>query len=109
MFSFSNLGNLGDIFKKTQELQKNFEKKLEERKQKMFTGEAGAGLVTVQLNGLFDCLDVQIDPSLLQEAEKTSLQELLKGAYNAAGQKVKADLKEDLQNSFGAFQNFLPG
>jgi DNA-binding YbaB/EbfC family protein len=72
-------------------------------------GEAGAGLVKVSLNGLGEVVDIEIDQSIYQE-DKVVLQDLLKGALNAANAKLDAAKKEKMGQMSGVpmdlFKNF---
>jgi len=54
----------------------------------MVTGEAGAGLVKVTMNGRHDVKSVRIAPELLQD-DVTMLEDLLAAAVNDAVRKVE--------------------
>ena len=59
------------------------------------TGEAGAGLVKVTMNGRHDVRKVDIDPSLLSE-DKEILEDLLAAAVNDAVRRVEANQKDKM-------------
>ena len=58
------MNNMGDLMKKAQQMQEEMKKAQEEAAKAEITGEAGAGLVKVTMNGRHDVRKVDIDPSL---------------------------------------------
>lgn len=79
---------LGDMMKKAQEMQEQMQKAREVLAGKQVTGEAGAGLVRVTMNGIGEVLRVEIDPSMLAASEQALVQDMVRGAVNNAYQKV---------------------
>ena len=57
------------------------------------TGESGAGLVKVTINGRFEALRVEIDPSLTSESI-SMLEDLVAAAFNDAVHRIEAMQKE---------------
>lgn len=76
-----------------EQMQKNMAKAQEALAQTELTGEAGAGLVKVVLNGQHGAKRVSIDDSLLTE-DKEVLEDLIAAAINDAVRKVEAASKE---------------
>ena len=104
--------NIGDIFKQAREMQSRLNDVQESLKDLTATGESGAGLVRVTLNGRFEALRVEIDP--LAEQEQRAVQEdLIAAAFNDAVRSVEALQKEkmsDLAQGLGLPPGFnLPG
>ena len=64
------------------------------------TGESGAGLVKVVMNGRHDVRSVSLDESLMQES-KEFLEDLLAAAVNDAVRKVEAQSKDALSSMTG--------
>lgn len=62
------------------------------------TGEAGGGLVRVEVNGEHKVLAVHIDPTLLAADGKDLLEDLLVAATNQAVAKVSQAVKDDVGN-----------
>ena len=60
-------GGLGNLMKQAQQMQEKMQKMQEEIAQLEVTGESGAGLVKVTINGAHNCRRVEIDPSLLED------------------------------------------
>ena len=69
------MNNMGDMMKKAQKMQEEMQKAQEEIAKAEVTGEAGAGLVKVTMNGRHDVRKVDIDSSLMTE-EKDILEDL---------------------------------
>ena len=65
------MNNMGDLMKKAQQMQEQMQKAQEEIAKAEVTGESGAGLVKVTMNGRHDVKKVEIDPSLLSEDKES--------------------------------------
>lgn len=89
------MDNMGDLMKKAQKMQEEMKKAQEEAARAEITGESGAGLVKVTMNGRHDVRKVDIDPSLLGE-EKEILEDLLAAAVNDAVRRVEENQKEKM-------------
>lgn len=89
--------NLQLLREKTKELESQM--RLEQQKLAALeqTGEAGAGLVKVTLNGLFEAIKVSIDPVLLKESN-TVIEELVAAAINDATIKTRTFTQSELFN-----------
>lgn len=59
------------------------------------SGESGAGLVKVQMNGRHDVTRVTLDDSVLTE-DKSFLEDLIAAAVNDAVRKIEAYQKENM-------------
>lgn len=89
------MDNMGELMKKAQKMQEEMKKAQEEAARAEITGESGAGLVKVTMNGRHDVRKVDIDPSLLGE-EKEILEDLLAAAVNDAVRRVEENQKEKM-------------
>ncbi|MBK1871727.1 MULTISPECIES: YbaB/EbfC family nucleoid-associated protein [Marinobacter] len=87
------LNDMGGLMKKAQKMQEQMQKAQEEAAKAEITGESGAGLVKVTMNGRHDVRKVEIDPSLMSE-EKDILEDLLAAAVNDAVRRVEANQKD---------------
>jgi len=86
---------LGDLMKQAQEMQANMQKMQEDLAKAEVKGEAGAGLVSVIMNGRHDVKRVSIDDSLLTE-DKEMLEDLLAAAVNDAVRKVETQSRDQM-------------
>ncbi|MCR9188594.1 MAG: YbaB/EbfC family nucleoid-associated protein [Alteromonadaceae bacterium] len=89
------MNNMGDMMKKAQKMQEEMQKAQEEIAKAEVTGEAGAGLVKVTMNGRHDVRKVDIDSSLMTE-QKDILEDLLAAAVNDAVRRVEENQKEKM-------------
>ena len=86
---------LGDLMKQAQQMQANMQKMQEDLAKAEVKGEAGAGLVSVVMNGRHDVKRVHIDDSLMTE-DKEMLEDLLAAAVNDAVRKVETQSREQM-------------
>lgn len=100
-------GNLGNLLKQAQQMQTKMQEAQEQLANMLVTGEAGAGLVRVEMNGRHDVKRVHLDPSLMKE-EKEILEDLLAAAINDAVRKVEKASREKL-NALTAGIQLPPG
>ena len=87
--------NIGDMFKQAREMQSRLNDVQESLKRTSVTGESGAGLVKVTLNGRFEALGVEIDPVAASE-DRAMLEDLIAAAFNDAVQRVESMHKEKM-------------
>ena len=86
---------LTDLMQQAQKVQKELERMQQEAVDAVATGEAGGGMVRVQMNGRYELQNVDIDPTLMAE-DKTILQDLLVAAVNDASRRIEIISKERL-------------
>ena len=87
------MNGMGDLMKKAQQMQEEMQKAQEEAAKAEVTGESGAGLIKVVMNGRHDVRKVSIDDSLMSE-DKEVLEDLLAAAINDAVRRVESEQKE---------------
>lgn len=88
-------GGLGNLMKQAQQMQDRMKKVQEEVAQLEVTGESGAGLVKITLNGAHNCRRIDIDPSLLED-DKDMLEDLIAAAFNDAVRRAEELQKEKM-------------
>lgn len=93
--------NIMNIMKQAKDLQNKMAEMQADLEAITVDGAAGAGLVSVTLNGKGALLSVQIDPSLLKESEAEILEDLLVAAHADAKNKAEAALAEKMQTLTG--------
>jgi DNA-binding YbaB/EbfC family protein len=82
-------GSITDLMQQAQKMQADLQKAQEELASAEVTGESGAGLVSVIMNGRHDVKRVTIDDAVFRE-DKEVLEDLLAAAVNDAVRKVEA-------------------
>jgi DNA-binding YbaB/EbfC family protein len=86
-------GGLGNLLRQAQQMQETMQKAQAELADLEVTGEAGAGIVRVVLNGKHEAKRVIIEPKVLDEGREM-LEDLLVAAFNDAVRKVAARSSE---------------
>lgn len=88
-------GPLAQLMRQAQAAQETMKKVQAEIAAAEVTGEAGAGMVKITLNGKHEARRVQIDPEALKE-EKEFLEDLIAAAINDASQKLERHSAEKM-------------
>ena len=101
------MANMNNFVKQAQALQENMQKAQAELAGLEVTGESGAGMVKVTLNGRHEAKKVLIEPKLLGE-DKDMLEDLLTAAINDAVRKVAARTQEKYSGLMSGM-NLPPG
>ncbi len=99
--------NMGELMKQAQKMQEQLQKQQEELANREVTGESGAGMVQVVMNGRHDVRKVTLDPSLMSE-DKELLEDLLAAAVNDAVRRVEEQNKNAF-SSLAAGMGMPPG
>lgn len=100
-------GPLGQLMRQAQAAQEAMKKLQAELAQTEITGEAGAGLVKVTLNGKHEARRVEIAPDALAEG-KEFLEDLIAAAINDAAQKLERNTADKMAKATGGL-NLPPG
>ncbi|CED71868.1 YbaB/EbfC family nucleoid-associated protein [Aliivibrio wodanis] len=101
---FGGKGGMGNLMKQAQQMQDRMQKVQEEIASTEVTGESGAGLVKVTINGSHSVRRVEIDPSLMEEDEKDMLEDLIAAAFNDASRRIEETQKEKMAGVTGGMQ-----
>lgn len=100
-------GGLGNLMKQAQQMQERMQKMQEEIAQLEVTGEAGAGLVKVTINGAHNCRRIEIDPSLMED-DKEMVEDLVAAAFNDAVRRAE-EMQKDKMASVTSGMQLPPG
>ena len=97
-------------FGQMQTMLEQAKRQYEELRQKMaqttVEASAGAGMVSVRMNGDKQVLEVKLDPDVVK-ADPDMLPDLIRAAVNEAGRKVDDAMKAELGSAMGGLP--LPG
>ncbi len=93
--------DLMKMMKQAQEIQGRMQKMQEDLQALEVSGQSGAGMVKVTLNGKGEMRAVRIDPSLLKPGENEMLEDLLIAAFQDARTKVDAEMQAKMQEITG--------
>jgi len=90
---------IGDLMKQAQEMSQQMQKAQAELANIEITGESGAGLVKVVLNGKHEARKVQIDPDLFvggSAEDREVLEDLIAAAINNAVHRLETEHKDKM-------------
>ncbi|MEM9682219.1 MAG: YbaB/EbfC family nucleoid-associated protein [Pseudomonadota bacterium] len=96
--------NLGQLMKQAQEMQTKMAEMQEKLEALEITGSAGAGMVTVTLNGKGVLRGVKIDPSLAKADEVEILEDLIVAAHNDAKSNLEQKVQAETADMMGGLQ-----
>ncbi|WP_428489943.1 YbaB/EbfC family nucleoid-associated protein [Rhodopila sp.] len=96
--------NLAGMMKQAQQMQSKMQELQTKLEAMESTGEAGAGLVRVTLNGKNDLRKITIDPKIIDPADAEMLQDLIVAAHRDAKSKIEAASAEEMQKVTGGMQ-----
>jgi DNA-binding YbaB/EbfC family protein len=100
-------GGLGNLMRQAQQMQETMQKVQAELAETEVTGEAGAGMVKLVLNGRHEAKQVTIEPKVFSE-DKDMLEDLLVAAINDAVRKIAARSQEKYSSLMSGL-NLPPG
>ncbi len=89
-------GQLGNLMQQAQKMQENLKRAQEELAQLEVTGQAGAGMVKVTLNGKMAVRRVQIDKAAVGD-DVEMLEDLIAAAFNDAVNKANEESSKRMQ------------
>ncbi len=97
--------------KNMKDLQKNVDAMKTQLETTFATGNAGAGMVEITINGKYNITDIKIDKAIVDPEDVETLQVLVAAAFNSASENLQRKLQEegtkmagslgDLGNLFG--------
>ncbi|MDP6345335.1 MAG: YbaB/EbfC family nucleoid-associated protein [Alphaproteobacteria bacterium] len=100
--------NLSQMMKQAQELQTKMQEMQTRLEGTEITGQSGAGMVEVTLNGKGEMRGLKIDPSLLSAGGGEVLEDLIVAAHNDAKVRVEQHTQEEMGKLTGGL-NLPPG
>ena len=95
------MNNPFDMMKQVQELQGRLQRMQEELAALEVSGQSGAGMVTITLNGKGEMRAVKIDPSLLKPDDAEMVEDLVLAAFQDAKSKVEGEMQKKMQEVTG--------
>lgn len=96
--------NLGGLMKQAQQMQAKMQEMQAKLETMEITGESGAGLVRVTLNGKGEMKGVKIDPKVADPADIEMLEDLIVAAHRDAKEKIDAETSAEMQKITGGMQ-----
>ena len=95
------MADLLKILQQAQQVQGRLQQLQEQLKDKVVTGTAGGGMVTVEADGRGHVKRVRIDPSVVNPSDVEMLEDLISVAVGDAQQKAAALAQEEMIKATG--------
>ena len=101
-------GNMNNLMKQAQRMQRQMEEKQQELETKEFTATAGGGAVTVTVSGKKEITSVKLQPEVVDPDDIEMLQDLIVAAANEALRQMESANAEVMNSLTGGFGGGLP-
>ena len=101
-------GNMNNLMKQAQRMQRQMEEKQQELETKEFTATAGGGAVTVTVSGKKEITAVQLSPEVVDPDDIEMLQDLIVAAANEALRQMEAANAEVMNSLTGGLGGGFP-
>ncbi len=93
---FPRGGNMNDMLKQAQRLQKEIEKAKTELDESEFETTSAGGKITVKVNGKKELLSIKLDPAIVDPDDIEMLEDIIQVAVNEALTKVDGETEKRL-------------
>lgn len=100
-------GNMNNLMKQAQKLQKQMEEMREEIEKKTVEASSGGGAVTAVVSGKKEIIDIKIKPEVVDPDDVEMLQDLIIAAVNEAISKAGEMMEQEMAKVTGGFN--IPG
>lgn len=102
-------GNMGNLMKQAQRMQKQMEEKSKELEDKEFEASAGGGAVTVKVSGKKEITSVKLSKEVVDPDDIEMLEDLIVAAANEALRKMEEESASVMGSITGGLGGGLPG
>ena len=102
-------GNMNNLMKQAQKMQKQMEETTKELEEKEYTATAGGGAVEVTISGKKEVVKVKLSPEVVDPDDIEMLEDLIVAATNEALRKLEEDssaMMESLTGGLGGLGGF---
>lgn len=93
--------NLAGLMKQASQMQSKMQELQSRMEATEMTGTAGAGLVSITLNGKGEMLRLHIDPKLADPTDMETLQDLIQAAHADAKRQIEALASAEMEKATG--------
>jgi len=107
MTNTGGMGNLGDLMKQAQRMQKDMSRVQEELKERVVEGTAGGEMVKVLVNGANEVVKIELAEDVVDPDDTEMLEDLIVAAVNQAYKKSKELAESEMRKITGGLN--LPG
>ena len=99
--------SMNHMIKQAQKMQENMAALQEELDAKEYTVSAGGGMVTININGKKEILNIEIKPEIVDPDDVETLQDILVAAVNEAIKTVETTNEQEMSKITGSVS--IPG
>ena len=96
--------NLGQMMKQAQEMQTRMQQMQDALAEVEVTGQSGAGMVNVTLNGKGEMKRLKLDKSVVDPEDVEVIEDLIMAAFNDAKIKVEQHVADETQKLMGGMK-----
>ncbi|MGC9328421.1 MAG: YbaB/EbfC family nucleoid-associated protein [Candidatus Hinthialibacter sp.] len=107
MKGLGNLGNIANLMKQAQGMQKKLTELKDELEKEQVSASSGGGMVSVVMNGKQKLVSLKIDPTVVSPDDVGMLEDLILVAVNEAQDRVQELVKERMSSITGGLP--IPG
>lgn len=94
-------GNMGNLMKQAQKMQRQMEEKTKELEEKTWEASAGGGVVTVTVSGKKEVSKITLSPEVVDPDDIETLEDLIMAATNEAYRKMEDETAQAMDNITG--------
>ncbi len=98
-------GNMGNIMKQAEKMQKDMMKVQEEMKERLVEASSGGGAISVIVNGKKELKEIKIKPEVVDSEDIEMLQDLILAAVNEGLRKADEMVNSEMKKITGG----IPG
>ena len=102
-------GNMANLMKQAQKMQKQMEEQAKEMEAKEFTATAGGGAVSVTVSGSREVTKVSLKEEVVDPDDIEMLEDLVVAAVNEALRQVEEETSANMGNLAGGMGGGIPG
>lgn len=102
-------GNMGNLIKQAQKMQKQMESATQEIEEASVTATSGGGVVEVTVSGKKEITNIKIDPEAVDPDDVEMLEDLIMAAVNEALRKIEDLTKSKMNAITGGIGGSLGG
>lgn len=102
-------GNMANLMKQAQKMQRQMEEQAKELETKEFTATAGGGAVEVTVSGAKKLLKLKLNEEVVDPDDVEMLEDLVVAAVNEAFEKVDAESASSMSKLTGGMGGGMPG
>ncbi len=96
--------NIGNMMKQAQQMQAKMQEMQAKLSDVEMTGQSGAGMVTVTVNGKGEMRKIKLDKSIVDPEDVEVLEDLILAAFNDAKNKVEAHVADETAKLMGGLK-----